>query len=315
MADQFATTTTTTTLANIVKTAYDQEVGFALRAQPLYRALVTKRPSQPAMPGSAIVLSLWADIAGNTTALTEGADISSTAMGAPTQVTVTPLEYGDVVTRTKVVDLEAFTQVDPGIANVVAYSMADAMDKLVAAKVITGTNVITSNAGGIDSTAQATNTLTAADIFSSTHVRYCVSKLRGANAIPLRGQLYGCTLHPDTSFDLRSETGGAGWVPFHQYTGTDQVWNGEIGTYQGAFFIESSRSYNATDGASSAKVNRTLFWGQEALAEAVVDEPHVVIGPPLDKLGRYAHLGWNGIVGWNIYRQAALYRVEHGTTY
>jgi hypothetical protein len=305
VTDQFATTTTATTLSHLVQTSYDQMVEFALRSQPLYRDFVDKRPAQPAMPGNAVILSLWADVAGNTSAQTEGTDLSSTALSNPTQVTITPSEYADVVTRTRVVDLESFSMIDPAIADIVAYSMADALDKLVAAKVITGTNHITSNAGGIDSTAQAINTLLATDVFSSTHIRYCVSKLRGNNAVPRKGQLYGCTLHPDTSYDLRSETGNAGWRLPHEYTGT----------YEGAYFIESSRSYTALDGSSSAKIHRTLFFGKQALAEAVVDEPHVVVGPALDKLGRYRHVGWNGIIGWNIYRDAALYRVEHGSTY
>jgi len=57
-------------------------------------------------------------------------------------------------------------------------------------------------------------------------------------------------------------------------------------------------------------VFNTYFAGQQALAEAVAEEPHVVIGPVVDKLMRHRPLGWYGVLGQAIYRQEALYRVE-----
>jgi hypothetical protein len=58
------------------------------------------------------------------------------------------------------------------------------------------------------------------------------------------------------------------------------------------------------------KVFNTYFAGQQALAEAVAEEPHVVIGPVVDKLMRHRPLGWYGVLGQAIYRNEALYRVE-----
>ena len=58
------------------------------------------------------------------------------------------------------------------------------------------------------------------------------------------------------------------------------------------------------------KVFNTYFAGQQALAEAVAEEPHVVIGPVVDKLMRHRPLGWYSVMGWAIYRDEALYRVE-----
>lgn len=74
--------------------------------------------------------------------------------------------------------------------------------------------------------------------------------------------------------------------------------------------METPRAYNATDGASSARVFRTYFMGQQALAEAVAEEFHVVIGPVIDRLMRFQPIGWYGVAGWSVYRQASLVRVE-----
>lgn len=75
-------------------------------------------------------------------------------------------------------------------------------------------------------------------------------------------------------------------------------------------FVESPRLYQATDGASSTRVFRTILAGQQALAEAVAEEPHVIIGPVVDKLMRFRPIGWYGVLGWKRYREAALYRIE-----
>jgi hypothetical protein len=68
--------------------------------------------------------------------------------------------------------------------------------------------------------------------------------------------------------------------------------------------------YNATDGAASARVFRTLLVGKQFIAQAVAEEPHVVVGPVTDKLMRHRPLGWYGVLGFARYREAAGYRVE-----
>jgi hypothetical protein len=54
-----------------------------------------------------------------------------------------------------------------------------------------------------------------------------------------------------------------------------------------------------TDGPASAGVFRTYVAGQQALAEAVSEEFHVVIGPSVDKLQRLRPIGWYGVAGWS----------------
>jgi hypothetical protein len=62
------------------------------------------------------------------------------------------------------------------------------------------------------------------------------------------------------------------------------------------------------------RVFRTLLCGKQALAEAVSQEPGVVIGPVTDKLMRFRPIGWYGVLGWNRYREEALYRIETGSS-
>ena len=59
---------------------------------------------------------------------------------------------------------------------------------------------------------------------------------------------------------------------------------------------------------------RTIIAGQQALAEATAVEPGVVIGPVVDKLMRFRPIGWYALAGWSIFRDAALYRIETGSS-
>lgn len=275
----------------------------------MFRSIADKRPAQQAMPGSSVVFELYSDLAVQTVALTETTDVDAVAISNPTTVSVTLAEYGAAVLNTRRVELFSLSDIKPAIANQVAYNMLNSVDNLVLTVLRAGTNVV-KEAAGVLSTAAATNTITATDTFKSRDVRYVVAKLRANSVIPRKGNLYWAAIDPEVSHDLRAETGAAAWRDPHVYSAPGSIWAGEIGQYEGAFFIETPRGYNATDGATSTRVFRTLFAGQQALAEAVAEDFHVVVGNVVDKLKRFTPIGWYGVAGWSIYRQAALYRVE-----
>ena len=302
--------TGTTAMSNLVKAAYDRYVEFALRSQPLFRNLADKRPVQQAMPGSSVVFSLYQDLAAATSTLTETVDPDAVAISNTTNVTVTLNEYGNVVLNTRKLGEFAFSDVDPAIANIVAYNMADSIDKIVVSTLIGGTNVYY---GG---NATSTATVDATDIISGSLIRKAVAKLRAGNVIPREGMLYAAYMHPEVAHDLRGETGALSFEDIRKYTDPNvgNVLNATTGVYGGAYVVETPRAYVATDGASSAKVYRTIIAGQQALAEATAVEPGIVQGPVVDKLMRARPIGWYSLQGWAIYRDAALYRLETGSS-
>ncbi len=296
--------------AGLVQKAYDRLLEFALRSEPLIRSVADKRPARQAIPGSTVVLQRYVDLSAATTALTEDTDPDAVAMSTPTSVTITLAEYGNSVLVTRALELFSLADVDPAIANIIAFNLADSIDSIAMTTLRGGSNVIYSG-----STATSTATVTAAATLSSANLRKAVAKLRANKSIARKGSLYWCGIHPEVSHDLRAETGSAGWLLPNQYgSAQDRIWAGEIGTYEGAYFVESARLYNATDGSSSARVYRTILAGQQALAEAVAEEPHVVIGPVVDKLMRHRPMGWYGVLGFARYREEALYRIESGSS-
>jgi len=302
--------TGTSAVAGLVQAAYDRYVEFALRSQPLFRNLADKRPVQQAMPGSSVVFSLYQDLAAATGTLTETVDPDAVAISDVNTVSVTLNEYGNAVLNTRKLGEFAFSDVDPAIANIVAYNMADSIDKVVVNTLIGGTNVI--YAGG----KTATSGITASDTIDNADVRKAVAKLRAANAVPREGMLYAAYIHPEAAHDLRGETGALAFEDIRKYTDPNvgNILNQVTGVLGGAYFVETPRAYVATDGASSAKNYRTIIAGQQALAEATAVEPGIVIGPVVDKLMRFRPVSWYSLQGWSLYRQESLYRIESGSS-
>ena len=295
--------------AGLVQKAYDRLLEFALRSEPLIRSVADKRPAKQAIPGSTVVLQKYVDLDTKTSTLTETVDPDAVALSTPTSVTVTLNEYGNAVLVTRALELFSLADVDPAIANIIACNLADSIDVVAMNTLRSGSNNIFSgnatSVAGVD----------AADTLDSADIRKAVAKLRANKANGRKGSLYWAGIHPEVSHDLRAETGSAGWLLPNQYgSSQDRIWAGEIGTYEGAYFVESPRLYSATDGASSAKVYRTILAGQQAMAEAVAEEPHVVIGPVVDKLMRHRPMGWYGVLGFARYREEALYRIESGSS-
>lgn len=313
MADAF---TGTSAVSNLVQTAYDRYVEFALRSQPLVRMVADKFPGQQAMPGSTVKLSLYSDLAIATTPLSELVDPDAVAIANPSQVTVTFNEYGNVTKATRLANLLAFSEIDPAILNILAYNMVDSLDNVALATLRAGTNVVYSTEAAFTTfdTTGPTNTVAAGDKIDAKYIRFAVTKLRTGNAIPRKGDLYWAGIHPEASYDLRAATGAGSWRDPHVYNSNEAIWQGEIGAFEGAFFIETNRMFQATDGTTSQKVSRTIVAGQQALAEAIAEEPHLEMGPSLDKLNRFKHVGWKGVLGFAVYRQPALWRIESSTT-
>jgi N4-gp56 family major capsid protein len=376
--------------AGLVQKAYDRLLEFALRSEPLIRSVADKRPARQAIPGSTVVLQRYVDLDSATGTLTETTDPDAVALTTPTSATITLAEYGNAVLVTRALELFSLADVDPAIANIIAYNLADSIDKVAMTELLVlETNVL--YGGSATSTATisaATDTLTSADI------RKAVAKLRSNKAKARRGSYYWAGIHPEVSHDLRAESGNLGWNFAHINSdpAVNNVWAGEIGDYEGAFYVESSRLANAKDGAdqanlatasavsgvsgeftivaanaafggqaevgdkiagtnvgASAKITaisvgaanttftvdvansgtvgtntltvtpvtrtfKTIVCGQQALAEAVAEEPHIVIGNVTDKLMRFRPMGWYGVLGFARYREEALYRIETGSS-
>ena len=246
--------TDTTAIAGLIKTAYDRYVEFALRSQPMIRSVADKRPAQQAMPGSTVVFSLYNDLAAATSTLGETTDVTAVALPDVSTVSVTLEEKGNGALVTRKLQLFSLSDVDPAVADIIAYNMADSIDQLAMSALNGGTFVQYAGA-----TATSTATVTAAATVDSADIRKIVAKMRSRKAVPREGNLYWTGIHPEVSHDLRAETGNVGWRDIHAQTDSAQgnLWAGTIGTYEGAFFVETNRMFSAKTGADQSTLATT----------------------------------------------------------
>lgn len=305
--------TETSTLTNLIQTAYDKYVEMNLRTEPMFRKFADKRPVDVTNPGATVVFQLHNDLSRVTSALTEASDVDSVALNNTNKVQVTVNEYGNAVTTTERLALESLSAIDPAVADMLAYNLRDSLDALVYAKLVglaTGRYAGTSSddetsVNGDDKTVGGTVTGANAQLVAAD-IRKAVARLRAASVQPREGAFYMGMLHPDTSYDLRTEAATSGanvWREPHTYTeaGVGNVWSGEVGVYEGVKFVESARV--ETVGGD----HKVIVMGKQALVEAVSYEPKTVISPVTDKLMRFRSAGWKGLLGWNVFRPEARY--------
>lgn len=326
MANAF---TGTLAMSNLVQTAYDRELEFALRAQPMFRRVADKRPAQQAMPGSSVVFEIYQDLAQQITPLNELVDPDAVSAGQPTTVSVTLNEYGNAILVSNKLDLFSFTDVTAGLVNQVAWNLIDSVDLIVQNVLAAGTQTVRRNPGsglityGFGTTPTqptALNTIdnTVNSQFNSAVARFSVAKLRANKVHPTINSYFTSYIHPEISHDLRAETGAAAWRDPHNFSAASNIWMGNIGEYEGAVYLETPRAQNvqsgAGAGATQTRVYNTYYMGQQALAEAVAEEFHTIRGPVVDKLTRFQPLGWYGVAGWTLYRPESLIVAQTAST-
>ena len=249
--------TTTSSISNLVQAAYDQYVRMALRSIPVMRSLADVKPVQQAMPGSSVVFSIYSDLAQATSTLTESSDVSSIALGNPSQVTVTLSEYGSAVSTTKKLNLTSFNDVDSALADIIAYNAADSIDNVVGQVLCAGTQVIYAN-GPSGTVPTASSAVLPVDTLTTADIRNAVVTLRTNKALPRIGELYAAYLHPRQSADLRAESGTGGFQELTKYVERTPFTAGAVGVLEGAFVVETPRVLNGLKLAAGLSTTTTI---------------------------------------------------------
>ena len=307
---------TTSTLDDQVQAAFDQVAYFALRSQPLFEMVADVRSTAQSHNGSSVKFTFLADLGQATTALTENADVTAQAL-TDSQINVALAEYGNAVITSAKLRGTSFLNVDADAANIVGYNMADSMDKIVSdvANGSTDANQI------IYSGQTSRGAITATDNYTAALGRQAVAKLRTANAPGWENGNYMAIIHPDVSYDLRGDTAVTDVVNYQLYQEGGPIRAGSIGTFNGIEYIENPRAGLIADGGTSnVDVYQTLICGRQALAKAhsrapgFGADPSIVGGPVTDTLRRFNPIGWYHLVGYGIFREACMVRVEAAST-
>lgn len=405
---------TTTSNFDLVQTAYEKLAYFALRPEMYYDAVAEVKATDLTNPGATIKFTIFNDLAAASTALSETTDVTPVTLD-DSQITVSLLEYGNAVQTSAKLRSVAFMQVNPIIANVLGFNAGISIDTVARNTVQLGQNyAIQGRTGAINTTTAVTTGIRAnlltTDTLTAASVLRQVAALRGAN-VPTFNGLYKAFIHPDVSYDLRQTTGTNNWADPHAYSDPSGIWNGVVGVFGGAQFMETPRAplfanagasgtsspsaattvssilvsgstVTATTAASHGiavggyfsiagntnsgtnaingdfvaaagttgstlvfdilpgrtisgttlagtvnvfaggtnDVYGTLIMGRQAVAKGFSvgggysEQPVMVDVPVTDALRRFEGMGWKHLVGYSVFRQAALRRIESASS-
>jgi N4-gp56 family major capsid protein len=304
------------------QTAFEKLAYFALRPELYFDRFAEVEATNATSPGATHTFTIFQDLAVASSELSETVDVTPVAL-SDSQVSVTMREYGNAVVTTAKLRATSFINVDPVAANAVGYNAGISIDTVCRDVLQAGTNVVYATGGATDPSSRTT--VNSDDTLSANDVRRVVAQLRGAN-VPTIGGSYVGFIHPDVSYDFRSATDAAAWRTPANYVNPEGIYNGEIGMFEGVRFMESARAplfANASDNSGSAgtiDVYGTLIMGRQALAKAVAnaagygDQPTMVYGEVVDVLKRFQPVGWKHFVGYGVFRQEALRRIESASS-
>jgi N4-gp56 family major capsid protein len=301
----------TTSWTLLVENAYDKAVEFKRREQPLFKQFFNKKVVSPTHDSDTYIFTIHNDFGVTTTPLTETATPSALSAPTPDRKSVTVAEYGAYAVETIHLDRVAFTQPNQELVALLARQQGDTLDKL-ALNVIDGTTNIQRAAGRSSDV-----TVAASDVLTAAEARKARTRMDRALNMPLGGgSEYVCVAHPDQLFDLRSEAGANTWSAPHIYQDTSNIYSGEIGSYMGLRFVQSTRTtIQSGAGASGANVYSAYIFGDQAVAEVELAAPTTVIGPEVDALRRFRTIGWKTTWGASLFRSEALLRIKTGTSF
>lgn len=302
-------TTDTSTLTGLVQTAYSKAVEFAFQPRLYFSQFAQMKQwdigSRDPMPGDVVTFTIFNNLAAATGALSETGDPTAVTMGK-TQRSVTLQEYGNLVTTTRKLRTLSFANIDLSVGRVVGNNMGKSVDLIARAAfdAHTGSSYI-SYASGVNATAVlSTSTLTAAK------VRYARNRLARNDVMRPDGRFYIAIIHPDVVLDLRAETGSGAWRTPKEYVDPEEIYNGEIGVFEGFRFIETSQARVQTDGASgSVDLYTTYFLGYQAVGYGEGIAPAMGMSGPFDAMQRLMHVYWYGLMGFGELRRESLFKV------
>jgi len=287
-----------------VTKAYDLAVYPSLRPELIFDQFATVRPTRLTHRGGSARFSFVDDITEQTTPLLENIDVDSVTLTSKA-LTVSMREYGTAVTTTQLLRGTSMIAMDPLVAERVGYNAGLSIDTLARTAL---------DAASITYDDSTTGTITeigaASSYLSSLLLQEAVATMQADNVRPFAGGNYVCVVSPYQAQHLKYDTADTGWrytVARNEGAAGNSIFMGEIGIYEGVRIIVNNHlTSNGT----------AYFMGAEALAKVYSDapgfgpNPRVVISPVVDKLRRFASVGWYHLVGYSVFRNDALIRIK-----
>lgn len=225
--------------------------------------------------GGSNEFTIYTKLSPITTALTDGTDVTPVSM-ADAKVTITPKEYGNVITTTRLAGAATDGKADLGAAKLIGINIQESPNARGVAVLEAGTN----------STAAATS-----GTLAKTDLRSRYTALKTAGVLPFQDGKFRARVNPAQVEDIKDV-----YTAIVQYKNPENALSGEVGALEGFTIIE--------DNAVTA--GTVICYGDNGLgkSESVATDTTIVEGT--DRLGRERNYGWYGIYDYGIVDQNAV---------
>lgn len=289
-------------LDTLITRSYQLAAYGVLRRRLVFDSIAQDLFTKQSHNGAVLSLNLVNDLddAVSTALLVEDFDVLPTPL-ASFRTDLILKEYGRVVTTTALIRGTSMVPLNPIAAERVGRNAAATLDKLALQVALA--------AGGITNAGAANGSIptdvTVAGKPSDT-LRAASQSFKDNNVEPMPSGLYRAFLSPAAETALRKEADASGWrywqINQDPSGGTGSIPRGYVGQYEG-FEIVVSTGVGSTGG---------IFAGEGALAKGSSSAPgfgsmpEVIVSPVVDRLKRFASIGWYWLGGYARFRAEAI---------
>lgn len=279
--------TGTDSLQSLVTTSYNLMAFKNLRRRIAFADAATLRPTNLTHQGAVIQLNLIDDLDDDPTLalLDEQYDVMPSRIKSY-KSSIILQEWGRAVTTTALLRGTSMIPVDPIAAERVGRNMAGVFDRRALAVLLAAGGITKAGAAG-----GVPNTITAITAKPSDALRAISEYFKVQDVEPFANGRYRIVMTPQAETLLRKEAAADGWRYWQQegQGESGSILNGYVGTYEG-FDIQVAN----TPGLGTYQV---VAMGNEGLAMGMstapgYGAPSVVVAPVVDRLRRFASVGW-----------------------
>ena len=305
-------TTATTNFSALVQEVVAKAAEEELRARLPHAMPGNYLPTSFIKGTNLVRLARYADLAAQTTALTEGTPPTAQSLTIASEA-FSATQLGGVLEVSDLAQLDSPHDPIAITAERAGRQAALTIDRLVREILVAGASVQYV-------TQTARNLLATSNVVTAAQVKKMAANLKRNNVPSFRDGSYRAIIHPDVVYDLQTDTATGAWLDI-KYTDAIGLISGEIGRFAGVRFIESTEAWtDPNGGAGSVTAYSTIFLGPDAytIADSQNLSSYFVApgGDHSDPIAQKAAVGWKVRFGAMLVDEAGprYIRLESGAT-
>lgn len=247
--------------------------------------------------------------------LTEGVTPDGKSLSI-TSLKATAEQYGDYVTVSDVLDMQAKDPVITESSEVLGEQASLLVDTIVRDILTVGTTVQYANRKA------SRDNLTSADILNGLEMRKAIKRLKKVGAKPFEDGYYHSIIDADQELDMKNDTSSNGFTEVAKYANQKALLRGEIGTFDKAR-IKVSTNASTVENASKVEVHKAVVYGRHSYG--IVDlekgrgKPRIIVkraseSGTSDPLEQRNTVGWKNMFTAIRLNELAIVRIETGAS-